>query len=842
MCFSPRRAMPLLFVGSLILTLSVTAQQKDAKDKVPPVIAKDTGSKALIGKDTTKPKWKPYKEVIPASAVSTHGLFSVFKVSDRYLIEIPDSLLGRDLLVVSRIVKSAAGPTPAKILFGGLYSYAGDEVSNNIIRFERLTDDKLFLKTVSYQQRSADTTNNMYWNLLNSNVQPIQAAFPIKTLNEEKKSVVIDMTDFINSDNSILSFPAALKPWLTISAPAIDRSYIDYVRAFPMNVEIRTVRTYNGLGAAPEPRTYELNSSIVLLPKVPMKGRAADNRVGFFFNEYVDFDGGSQGVSHQSNIWRWRMEPREEDRTKYSHGQLVEPTNPIVIYIDPLTPAKWVPYLIAGINDWQTAFEKAGFKNAIYGKKAPVGDSTWSMEDARHSVLVYKPSDIANASGPSILDPRSGEILETHINWYHNVMDVLYKWYFIQAAAIDPRARHPHFDDSLMGQLIRFVSSHEVGHTLGLMHNWGSSSTVPVDSLRSKAWVEAHGHTPSIMDYARFNYVAQPEDHIGERGIFPRIGDYDKWAIEWGYKYLPDTLTESASRDTLNDWILHRLAAGPQYFYGAQLDPLHPMKFDAQNTDPRDQNEDLGNDAVKAGEYGIKNLKRIEPHILEWTYEPHRSYDRAGEMYQEVVNQFGRYMGHALKVIGGVEVTPSTVDQRGSVFNFPSRERQKKAMNFLVEQLFRTPVWLVDTHLFSLTTTDFTLVANIQNQMLTQLLAPDRIDRLIVGQEQGTNAYTPSEMLRELRQGVFSELASGKAIEMRRRNLQKVYVERLCSLIDAGNAKGANKTDDALSILKAHARQLNGDIAAASKQTADRDSREHLIDLAERLHHALNPK
>ncbi|HSC37780.1 MAG TPA: DUF5117 domain-containing protein, partial [Chitinophagaceae bacterium] len=376
----------------------------------------------------------------------------------------------------------------------------------------------------SFLERSKDSTENgLYRSVLNSNLQPIVAAFDVKALSKDSTGVVIDATDYINGDNDVFFFDPLVKKMFSLGGLLPDRSYTEAVSAFPINVEIKTIKTYTRTNGAIA--TYGLNSSVVLLPKIPMQARYFDSRVGFFASIFVDYDANPQGVKTQYDIWRWRLEPKPEDVEKYKRGELVEPKTPIVIYIDPATPKKWVPYLLQGINDWQAAFEKAGFKNAIIGKEAPANDPSWSLEDARHSVLVYKPSNIANASGPSVKDPRSGEIMETHINWYHNVMDLLYKWYFIQAAAVDPRARKPRLDDSLMGQLVRFVSSHEVGHTLGLRHNWGSSSTVPVENLRNKAWVEAHGHTPSIMDYARFNYVAQPEDHIGEKGMFPHIGD-----------------------------------------------------------------------------------------------------------------------------------------------------------------------------------------------------------------------------------------------------------------------------------------------------------------------------
>lgn len=800
--------------------------------------------RALAGahKDSSKTKMKPYKEVVPASARTSRGLFVIHKVDDRWLAEIPDSLLGRDMLVVNRIVRAPGGATAIKILGGGAMSYAGDEIGHNVIRFDKLTEDKLYLRSISFGERASDTSSNgLYRNLMNNIMQPIEAAFPIKAINEAGKSVVIDLTEFIGSDNAVLYFNPALKPWLGVSGLAADRSYIDHIKAFPMNIEIRTVRTYNGAaspnGGVGGPRTYELNSSIVLLPKTPMQGRPSDDRVGFFSEDYVDFDANPQGVRKETNIWRWRMEPRPEDRERYLRGELVEPANPIVIYIDPLTPAKWVPYLIQGINDWQAAFEAAGFRNAIVGKEAPVGDSTWSIEDARHSVLVYHPSEIENASGPSVFDPRSGEILETHINWYHNVMDLLHKWYFIQAGAIDPRARKAQFDDVLMGSLIRFVSSHEVGHTLGLMHNWGASSTVPVEKLRDKAWVEAHGHTPSIMDYARFNYVAQPEDGIDEKGIFPRIGDYDRWAIRWGYRWLPSSVSGTALGDTLNQWVVKQLASGPQYFYGAQLDPLNPMNFRASNPDPRDQNEDLGDDAMKAGEYGIRNLKRIEPHLLEWTYEPHADYTQAGDMYKELVGQYGRYMGHVLKNIGGVLISPKTNDQSGSVFAFPSKEKQQRAMAFLNTQLFATPAWLIDPKLNSLASVDFSFVAKVQKQVLDGLLDPARIDRLVEQETTlGSKAYTATEMLHDLQGGIFTELATGSLIDIYRRDLQKAYVDQVIVLL------GSKNGDDAGSVVRAHAKEL----AAVIKQSAMRYpksvTRAHLEYMYDRLDLSLKPR
>src|SRR5437762_7331702 len=486
---------------------------------------------------------RPYKEIITDKAKTDEGLFRVHKVDEKYYFEIPDSLLNRDILVVNRISKAAAG------MRNGFFGYAGDQIGQNVTRFEKGPNNNVFLRTISYAEYAKDSTSPMFWAVTNSNIQPIAAAFDIKAFGKDSASSVVEVTDYVNSDNDILFFNSNLKSANRIGSLQSDKSYIVAIRSYPINVEITTVKTYartpsspgiGGLGGGIPSGgnlTVELNSSMVLLPRVAMQSRYFDARIGYFTVGYTDFDANPQGVESVQLIKRWRLEPKDGDMEKYKRGELVEPKKQIVFYIDPATPKKWVPYLIQGVNDWNAAFEKAGFKNAIVAKAAPTKqeDPEWSLEDARYSAIVYKPSDVANASGPSVADPRSGEIMESHINWYHNVMELLQNWYMIQASPSDTAVRKMVFSDELMGQLIRFVSSHEVGHTLGLRHNFGSSSSVPVENLRNKAWVEANGHTPSIMDYARFNYVAQPEDHVNEVGLFLCIGYYDKWEIVWGF-------------------------------------------------------------------------------------------------------------------------------------------------------------------------------------------------------------------------------------------------------------------------------------------------------------------
>ncbi len=805
----------------------------------------DTSSQTPRQPPRTSNGVKPYNEVITSAAKTSNGLFKVHKVSDRYLFEIADSLMGRDILIVNRIAKAAAEGRVQTI------GYAGDEIGTNVVRFEKGPANKIFLKSISYREVSKDSSESgMYHSVLNSNLQPIVASFEVKAFSKDSSGCVIDVNDFINSDNDVFYFDQSLKKTLSLGQQMADRSYVDAVKSFSSNIEIRAVKTYMKMPAAPGasssnsgPATYELNSSLVLLPKVPMQSRYFDPRVGYFATDYTDFDANPQGIKRISMITRWRLEPKPEDVERYKKGELVEPKKPIVFYIDPATPKKWVPFLIQGVNDWNKAFEAAGWKNAIIAKEAPLNDPDWSLEDAGHSAIVYKPSDIPNASGPNVHDPRSGEILESHINWYHNVMNLVRNWYFVQTAAVDPRARKMQFDDELMGQLIRFVSSHEVGHTLGLRHNFGSSSTVPVENLRNKAWVEANGHTPSIMDYARFNYVAQPEDNISEAGLFPRIGAYDKWAIEWGYRWFPDAISPEQEKPTLNKWIVEQLKKNKNLFFGTEQDM----------NDPREQNEDLGDNPMKAGTYGIMNLKRILPNLIEWTKEPNEGYANCRIMYGEIVSQLGRYMGHVTKNIGGITTTPKTREEEGTVVEFVSADKQREAMKFLQQQLFTTPKWLLDKKIFDLTGAgDMSTIIALQTPILNRLLNSATIDKLIQFEAYDpSKAYTPADLFAGLKNGIWGELRTAGAIDTYRRNLQKIYVEKLIALLPAATSVPANppmqgtgisKTNDALSVVKGQVRELIAEIKAAIPATKDRQTKLHLQDVYDRLVNSLDSK
>jgi len=835
-----------------LFAFAVQAKNKHKKNEAPAAPA--TPAKAA---DSTANKkgLKAYDKVITDKAITKKGLFTVHKVDEKWYFEIPDSLMNREMMVTTRYNKVA----------GGAGKYAGELENEQTIIWEKGPDRNVFLRVVTVIS-IADSTNDIYKAVTNSNLNPIAASFEIKTIGKDSNSVVIDVTDFLKGDNLPVSLSALTKKIYNLSNQVSERSYISSINTYPINTEVKVVRTFNSTPSFMPPSgtpsfpsvtypaayvtgavTMEMNSSFILLPKVPMQKRFYDPRVGFFADDYTVYNDNQQKVDNQVFIVRWRLEPKDEDIAKWKRGELVEPKKPIVYYIDPATPKKWRPYLIQGINDWQKAFEQAGFKNAIIGKEWDEKDSTMNLEDARYSVLRYLPSDIENAYGPNVHDPRSGEILESHIGWFHNVMKLLHDWYMIQAAAVDPRARKMEFDDELMGQLIRFVSSHEVGHTLGLRHNMGSSSRTPVEKLRDKAWVEANGHTASIMDYARFNYVAQPEDNISEIGLFPRIGAYDKWAIQWGYKasFAKD---EKEDKKIVNQWAIDSLKANPRLWFGTESNPF----------DPRSQTEDLGDNSMKASEYGIRNLKRIIVKLPEWTKEDADKYDNLRDMYSQLIGQYSRYMFHVTKNVGGIYETPKSVEQTGEeVYEPTPKAIQEEAIAFLNKQLFETPDWLLDKSILNKISNPYSseLVSNVQVNVLNSLLSGPRLNRLEMSSNRygDKTTYSLDNMMDDVKKGVWSELTTHKAIDGFRRNLQKAYVEALINLMNPAPPSGSltgfaalmnvnTKNTDVVSIARAELVSLKSQVDASIPGTADKMSKYHLEDVSFRIKKALDPK
>ena len=816
------------------LAVDVDAQRKKKKKK-------NKGKIEQIAKPKPKPKKGailPYEKVVTKEMKTDKGLFNVHSADDKYLFEVPDSLMNREMLMVTRIAKTANG-----------IGFGGGKTNTQVLRWQR-KGKKVLLRVVSHNV-VADTILPVHEAVVNSNFEPVLFSFPIKAFNKDTTSVVIDATSLFSTDVKPLGFPQFYRSRYKISRMDKDRSYIDRVSSYPENIEVRHVKTYfaskppsNGsVGSI----SIEMSNSMILLPKVPMKRRYFDERVGWFARGQVDYGLDAQRSKTVTYLDRWRLEVKEEDLAKFKAGELVEPKKQIVYYVDRATPEVWREYIKQGIEDWQVAFEAAGFKNAIIAKDPPSKeeDPEWSPEDVRYSVVRYLASPIPNANGPHVSDPRSGEILESDINWYHNVMSLLRNWYFVQTAAINPEAQTIEFKDEVMGRLVRFVSSHEVGHTLGLPHNMGSSSAYPVDSLRSASFTKKFGTAPSIMDYARFNYVAQPED----KGValMPDIGPYDKHAIEWGYRPILDK-TAVEEKATLNKWILDK-ADNPMYRFGHQQA--------GGVVDPSSQTEDLGDDAIKASSYGIKNLQRILPNIEKWTTKDGENYDEMATMYGQILSQFNRYMGHVTANIGGVYEYYKTSDQEGVVYTHVAKSHQKNALKLINKELFSTPTWMIDKNIYSKTQFSGSIekIGSVQTRTLNNILDSGRMARMIENQTMnGAKAYSLVAMFSDLRRGVWSELYTGKTIDTYRRNLQRAHINRLDYLLNmAKNQRGANSgyfkqstvnigQSDIKAMVRGELNRLKRQIRTATSNAANTTSKYHLQDAIARIDMALDPK
>ncbi len=776
---------------------------------------------------------QPFSEVIQDEAEKDEGLFTVYKQDDTYYYEIPDSLLGREMLVVSRVARTIDG-----------MGYGGQRLRNQVLRWERREDD-ILLRRVSFNNTANDTLP-IFEAVRNSNFEPIIMAFDIKALNEDSTGVVIEIDNLYKNDVPALGISSGQRQQYQVRRLDGSRTFIEYIRSFPENVEARHLLTYDAgnppSNSATNSISLEIHHSMHLLPVEPMQPRQHDQRVGFFSATQVDYGLEAQRAETVRHITRWRLEPKDPEA--YLRGELVEPKEPIVFYIDPATPEQWRKWLIKGVDDWQPAFEEAGFKNAIMGKLPPTKeeDPEFNPEDARYSMIRYFASPIQNAYGPHVHDPRSGEIITSSIGWYHNVMNLLRNWYFIQTAAANPEARGTEFDEDVMGELIRFVSAHEVGHTLGLPHNFGSSHAVPVDSLRSPTYTDNHGTAPSIMDYARFNYIAQPGD--GVTNFMPRVGTYDKWAIKWGYSWFGDEPADR-QREILHDWIVER-ADDHYYFFGGS----------SSGVDPRSQNEDLGDDAIKAGEYGVANLQVITENLIDWIHEDMAHYDDLNELYGQIATQWWRYMGHALNNVGGVYEDHKTFDQEGVVYSPVEKEIQQRSIDFLAEYAFSSPTWLMNSDVLDrVNQSDFIdQFRGRQVSVLNQLIDPQRLARLIEYERRADGTYSPFEMMDDVRSVIWSELDGNSPIDVHRRNLQRAYVERMEFLMTEelpsipaafrqflGWTQVNVSQSDIRPIAREQLETLLDDVQSTGNLVQDRATRVHLNDIERRIETILDP-
>lgn len=815
----------ILFLG--IISIPTYSQSPKVKKKnnrtevVPPVPPKKNGEPI-----------KDYDKVITKDAVTDDGLFKIHKIKDKYFFEIPDSLLNKDMLLVSRIAKLPSG-------LGGGYVNAGSETNEQMIEWQRF-QDKILIKVKSYNAVATDSLP-INISVRANNYEPTLYAFDIAAFNKDSTATVIDVTKFYSSDvKAISGLSSGMREAYKVKNLDDSRSFITAAKSFPLNIEVVQDLTYNAgkppVHEATETISLQMNQSMILLPSKMMQPRLADPRVGWFTVSQYDYSSEALKSDEKTYIRRWRLEPKDPEA--YARGELVEPIKPIIYYLDPATPIKLRKYIKQGIEDWQTAFETAGFKNAIIAKDPPTSeeDPEFSPEDIRYSVIRYVASTTRNATGPSVSDPRTGEIIESDVIWYHNHLRSYRNRYLLETGAANPSARTLDTSDEEIGEMMRMVIAHEVGHALGFPHNMAASNAYDVESYRNGDFTQANGIAATIMDYARYNYIAQPGD--SNIRFIRQLGPYDHYAVNWGYRLIPNATTEGEIA-TLNSWIMEK-ANDPRFKYGKQ----------SSRFDPSSQTEDIGNNSMKASDYGLKNLKFVAENLQAWTSDATNDYTDLKELQGEMLGVWSRYVGHVATHIGGVYEETKKPNQAGVIYTPAPKAQQQEAMAWMHINAFASPTWLVDTSILqSIDHYGYTeRFRSLQARHLNSILDFSVLGRLIDGQVIDKENYSPLQMLQDLRKGIFKELNGNASVTVYRRNLHRAYIDRMQYLMtdELKPGRGVDyynvNQSDVRALVRGELNVLQNAVRAAKNGVANTETKYHYEDLLKRIELILDPK